>query len=141
MAIWETTQNSLTVDTNIMAATDALGIKQGFKVPESGIVKGIMLSDLDDDTFTCNVWFFRSEPTGIATNAVFTLSDADQQLTQGVVLMPAAFDATNGQVRYAQTEVPYRTSDGILWVQCALASGTPTFGAATDVTLKLIIEF
>lgn len=141
MAIWETTQNSLTVDTNIMAATDALGIKQGFKAPDNGVIKGIMLSDLDDDAFTANIWVFRSEPTGVATNAVFTLADADQQLTQAVVLFPASFDATNGQVRYIQTDVPYRTDGGVLWVQCALATGTPTFGAATDVTLKLIIEY
>lgn len=140
MSIWETTQNSLTVDTGIMAATDALGVKQGFNAPDSGIIRGVMLSDLDDDVFTANVWVFSSEPTGVATNSVFTLADADQELAQAVILMPASFDATNGQVRYAQTNVPYRTKGGVLWVQCALASGTPTFGAATDVKLKLFIE-
>lgn len=141
LRIWETPFTSLTVDTNIMAATDALGTKVSFNVPDSGIVRGIVLSDLDDDTFTANIWFFRSEPTGVATNAVFTLADTDQELVQGVVLFPASFDATNGQVRYSQSNVPYRTDGGVLWVQCALASGTPTFGAATDVKLKLIIEF
>ena len=140
MAIWITDLTSLAVDTSIMAATDALGTKVSFKAPDRGIVRGIMLSDLDDDTFTANVWFFRSEPTGLATNAIFTLADADQELTQGVVLLPAPFDATNGKVRYSQCDIPYVTDGGLLWVQCALASGTPTFAAATDVKLRLFIE-
>lgn len=139
--IWETPFKSLTVDTAIMAATDALGTKVSFAVPDGGVVRGVVLSDLDDDTFTANVWFFRSEPAGIATNAVFTLADADQELVQGVALFPAAFDATNGQVRFVQCNIPYRTDGGVLWVQCALASGTPTFGVATDVKLKLMIEY
>ena len=140
MAIFVTALTNLTVDTDIMAATDALGTKVGITAPNRGIVRGIVLSDLDDDTFTCNVWFFTEEPTGIATNAVFTLADVDQERTQGVVLLPASFDATNGQVRYSQSNVPYRTQGGVLWLQCALATGTPTFAAATDVKIRLYIE-
>lgn len=140
MAIFVTALTDLVVDTSIMAATDALGVKLGIAAPNRGTVRGIMLSDLDDDTFTCNVWFFTEEPTGIATNAVFDLANVDQERTQGVVLLPGAFDATSGQVRYSQSNVPYRTQGGVLWLQCALASGTPTFGVATDVKIRLYIE-
>ena len=140
MSITVTALTDLTVDTSIMAATDALGTKVGIEAPDRGIVRGIMLSDLDDDTFTANVWFFTEEPTGIATNAVFDLANIDQERTQGVVLLPAAFDATSGKVRYARTDLPYETHGGVLWLQCALASGTPTFGVVTDVKIRLYIE-
>ena len=140
MAIFVTALTDLTVGTVQMAATDALGTKVGITAPNRGFVRGIMLSDLDDDTFTCNVWFFTEEPTGLATNAVFDLADVDQERTQGVVLLPGAFDATSGQVRYAQTNLPYRTQGGVLWLQCAIASGTPTFGVTTDVKIRLYIE-
>ena len=142
MPIRETPLTSVTVDTNIMAAGDALGATlEVTNVPDSGIIRAILITDVDDEASTTqNVWFFRSEPTGIATNAAFALADSDLELLIGNRLMDQEFDAINGRIRYEECNIPYVTDGNSLWVQLEGAAGTPTYAAATDIKIKLWIE-
>jgi hypothetical protein len=127
---------------NIMAAGDALGAQQQVKVPDAGIIRAILITDVDDEASTTqNAWFFRSQPTVIATNAAFALADADLEKVIGNRLINDEFDAINGRVRYEECNIPYRTDGGILWMQLENAAGTPTYAAATDVKFKLFIEY
>ena len=140
--IFETPLTSVTVDTNIMAAGDALGAQLSLEVPDSGIIKAILITDVDDEAGTTqNVWFFRSQPAVIATNAAFALADAD--LEEGIAnrLINDEFDAINGRVRYEECNIPYRTDGGLLWLQLENAAGTPTYAAATNIKIKLFIEW
>jgi hypothetical protein len=140
--IIKTAKTSLAVGTSIYAQGDALGTKVSFDVPDEGIIVGFVLTDADDEaSVTVNVWIFESEPTGIAANAAFALTDADLELVQGVVLLDTDFDAINGIVKYEQHTVPYRTDGGLLWVQCELeGSATPTFANTDNVKLQLVIS-
>ena len=143
MGIWRTARKSLTVDTGAMAQGDALGIKTSFNVPESGTIKSITITDVDDEaSLTFNVWVFESEPTGIATNAAFALTDSDAEKVTGVVLIDTGFDSINNRVHYEELSMPYIAHGGVLWLQVELeASATPTFAAATDVKLQLVVEY
>ena len=99
MPIRETPLTSVTVDTSTMAAGDALGAQLSLDVPDQGVIRAILISDVDDEASTTqNVWFFRSQPTEIDTNAAFALADADLELLIGVRLMDDEFDAINGRV-------------------------------------------
>tara|TARA_Y100000310_G_scaffold3792_1_gene4659 strand:+ start:6183 stop:6617 length:435 start_codon:yes stop_codon:yes gene_type:complete len=142
MPIRETPLTSVTVDTDILAAGDALGAKLEItSVPASGIIRAILITDVDDEAgSTQNVWFFRSEPTGIAANAAFDLVDADLELVIGNRLMDQEFDAISGRIRYEECNIPYVVDGNSLWVQLENAGGTPTYAAATDIKIKLFIE-
>jgi len=142
MPIRETPLTSVTVDTNIMAAGDALGAQlQMTNVPDSGIIRAILISDVDDEASTTQtVWFFRSQPTVIATNAAFALADADLELLIGARTINVEFDAINGRIRYEECNIPYVTDGGSLWLQLESDTGTPTYAAATDIKIKLFIE-
>lgn len=141
--IWQTVRTSLDVGTSQYSQGDALGVKTSFNVPESGIIRSMVITDVDDEqSLTFNVWVFESEPAGIAANAAFALADADAILVNSVVLIDTEFNSINNLVHYEEMNMPYRTNDGLLWVQVELeASATPTFAATTDVRLRMQIEF
>ena len=145
LRIWETARTSIAVDTAIMAAGDALGAQQSFAVPEAGIIRAVVISDADDEaSVDIKVWFFDSQPTVIATNAAFALADGDAERVIGVATLTAAAaeqDSINNRIKYLQTNLPYRATGGLLWLQCECDAGTPTYTAATDVKLKLFIEY
>ena len=91
---------------------------------------------------TINVLFFEEEPTGVAANAAFALVDVDLERVIGFQLIDQEFNAINGIFLYeSDVNIPYRSKDGVLWLQCQLASATtPTFTATTDVKIQLHIE-
>tara|TARA_Y100000310_G_scaffold15644_1_gene15691 strand:+ start:3096 stop:3530 length:435 start_codon:yes stop_codon:yes gene_type:complete len=140
--IWRTARTSLAVGTDAYAQGDALGTKISFSVPDEGIIRSMVITDVDDEaSVTVNVWVFESEPTGIAANAAFALADADAELVQGVHLIDTDFDSINNRVKYEEMAMPYVARGGLLHVQCELeGSATPTFAATTDVRLMLVIE-
>jgi hypothetical protein len=141
--VWQTTRESLTVGTSTYAQGDALGVKTSFAVPEAGVIRAMVITDVDDEaSLTFNAWVFESEPTGIAANAAFSLADADAILVNSVVLINTEFDSIANRVHYEEMNMPYRADGGLLWIQVELeASATPTFAATTDIRLKLIIEY
>ncbi len=142
MPLSETVLTSLAVGTTQYTQGDAFGAQQSISVPDWGTIRGILLTDVDDEaSTTVNVWFFRSQPTVIAANAAFELADTDLELVIGVRLIDQEFDAINGRVKYEECNIPYVTDGGLLWLQCELeGSATPTYTATTDVKLKLFIE-
>jgi hypothetical protein len=141
--IWKTDKTSLAVGTSIYAQGDALGTKQSVAVPHNGIIRGIVITDVDDEaSVTVNVWMFESEPAGIAANAAFALADADLEKVFAVHLVDSDFDGINGIAKFEQTAVPYHQTDGALYFQCELEdSATPTFAATTDVKIQFFIEW
>ena len=138
----ETALTSLAVGTSQYAQGNALGAQQAIPVPDNGIIRAILLTDVDDEvSTTVNVWFFRSQPTVIAANNAFVLADSDLELLIGVRLIDQEFDAINGRIKYEECNIPYVTDRGLLWLQCELeGSATPTYAATTDVKIKLFIE-
>ena len=142
MPILETPLTGVTVDTSSMSTGDALGAQlEMTNVPDRGIIRSILISDAADKASTTQVvWFFRSQPTVIATNAAFALADADLELLIGARTLNVEFDAINGRIRYEECSMPYVTDGGSLWLQLESESGTPTYAAATDIKIKLWIE-
>lgn len=138
LKIFRTVSTNISAGTSPFAVSDALGSKKSFNVPTDGIVRGITLVDPDDQTFTAQVWFYRQEPTGLATNSAMGMTDADAQLVTAVQLLPASFDSLNNQVRWTECAIPYHAPDSKLWVQCQVVTGTPTFPSnALNLTLHI----
>ncbi len=142
VAIRRTTRTSLGVGTSIYAQGDALGTKVGLNTSPYGIIRSIVITDVDDEaSVTVNVWIFDSEPAGIAANAAFALADADLEKVIGVHLVNTDFDAINGIAKFEETAIPFEAVGGKLWIQCELeGAATPTFAATTDVKIQLLYE-
>lgn len=142
--IFYSARTSLAVGTSLYTAGDALGTQVAITVPTDGIIRGIVLTDADDEaSLDINVYFFESQPTAIAANAAFALADADLELLIGVAKLTSAAadtDVINGIVKYATVNIPYKQNDSSLYLQCEVDAGTPTFAATTDVKIMLIIE-
>lgn len=143
--IYKTPKISLAVGTAIYTAGDALGAQQSVTVPDGGIVRSIIITDADDEaSVDIKVWFFDGQPAVIAANDAFALADGDAELVQGVAALTAAaaeHDSINNRVKYLQTNLPYRTNGGLLWLQCEVEAGTPTYTVTTDVKIQLLIEY
>lgn len=138
--IWRTASTDLEVGGSIYAQGDALGVKKGITVPDSGIVRGITITDVDDEaSVTANVWFFDSEPTGIAANAAFSLGDSDLRKVTAVHLVDSDFDGINGIAKFEECNIPYVANQGKLWLQCELeGAATPTFSlGAVEIVLHI----
>ena len=141
MAIRRTTRTSLTVGTDIYAAGDALGVKQGLDVSPYGIIRSIIITDADDEASTTqNVWIFDSEPTGIAANAAFALTDADMEKVIAVHLLNTEFDAINNRNRFEEMAIPFEADGGKLWIQVENEAGTPTYTSTDDVKIQIWYE-
>ena len=143
VSLWQSARQSLTVGTDAYTAGDALGVKQGIKVgSERGFIRSISITDSEDTaSSTYNVWFFESEPTGIAANAAFALADVDLEKVIAVHFIDSEFDAINGKAHFETTQIPYSTLDGVQWIQVELVASTPTFTSTDAVKIKLFIEF
>ena len=141
VAIRRTARTSLSVGTDAYVAGDALGVKQGLNVSPYGIIRSIVITDADDKASTTqNVWIFDSEPTGIAANAAFALSDADLEKVVGVHLVNVEFDAINGRARFEEMAIPFEADGGVLWIQVENEAGTPTYTTTDDVKIQIWYE-
>ena len=146
--IWKTAKTSLAVGTAIYTAGDALGAQQSIAAPDGGIIRAVVITDVDDEaSVDVRVWLFESQPAVIAANAALELADADLLLVQGVVDLNNTddaheYDAINGRAKYRTgLAIPYRTDGGLLWIQCECEAGTPTFTATDDVRIQFFIEY
>jgi len=146
--IWTTARKDVVVDTDIMAAGDAIGGLISFKVPSSGVVHVVVVTDAGDVlTMNIRAWMFETEPAGVATNAPFALTDADLERLVGISVLNTSKDAINGRLLFEPSAdttsgIPYVAPDGLLWLQLEQdGAGTPTFNATDDVKVKLFIEY
>lgn len=113
------------------------------------IVKSQILDTLNSNSaLVIEAFVFKAAPTGAAAaNAPFTFSDADMASCVGRILFTnnAAVGASGSITsrHYQSTDpLPFRCAAGSrdLWVQPVLRSGTPTFGAADQITPVFQVE-
>lgn len=135
---------SLTVDTNAYASGDNVGGKLTITgVPPRGIIRRVTLTDLAVQGADLDLIVFTENPSGttFTDNGAMDIADADITKIAGKLALTTdtAF-ADSGITEDAGTrDLEYQLTSGTT-LYCALISrGTPTY-AASDLTLRLVIE-
>lgn len=126
--------------TDAYTGGDALGPKQSIDMPgKTGIIRTVLIHDSDDQGSNLNVWFFDTEPAGIADDAAFALLDADMDRVMGLVLVDTYQDGINNQVGMEHPNIPYVTYGGKMHFQLETLA-TPTYTAA-GIKVRFIVEY
>ena len=131
--------------TGVLTLTDAANVNGG-----SGRIVFSQILDLlnANSALSIEAFIFNVTPAGAAAaNAAFTFSDADMAAIQGRILFTD--NATIGAAgsitsRHYQSDrvVPFTCASDSknLYVQFILRTGTPTFGAATQIVPSFRVE-
>ncbi len=131
---------------------DVLGVV--LKVPNAvldhqgvAVVRSVCVIDLANQKSAIDLIFFKSAPASSlgADNAAYALADADALLLLGRINIPAATYVSSGTTNAECTvvncglmlEALAGTQDVYM---VAISRGTPTYGAATDLIIKLGLE-
>jgi len=102
-------------------ALDAMGTLFKLKVPKRGVIVSATYYDLNFDGTGTNLYLFNSEPTAIADNAAWTLSDADapKLVTK---LAFAGFDTHSTTCKTSEINnigKAYVAPSGCFWIQAS----------------------
>lgn len=135
-----------TVDTSAYATGDLIGGKLTFSPAAGSSTKGTgyivsaNITDKADQSVDLELVLFRSNPTTttFTDQAAFDPSDADLANVVAVISLPAAttfFTYNDNGVHFlGSLAIPFR---GITLYGALVSRGTPTFSAASDVTVNL----
>lgn len=139
-----------TIDTGLYATGDAVGGKltfdfQGDNKAFHGLITKIIIIDKDSETAPFDLVLFNDDFTATADQSAFDPTDADLLNCLGFLSI-----ATTDYASFADNSVAVKTSGrqmpcdfvctkGVLYGQLVVR-GAPTYTAATDIVVKLIVE-
>lgn len=138
-----------TVDTNAYATGELIGGKLTFAGAVrgnvgTGYVIGVTIKDLSAQASDLDLVLFSSDPTAttFTDQAAFDIADADVSKVLGVINFGSsarfAF-ADNGVKHVGSIVIPIRAASSSTIYGALVSRGTPTFAAATDVTVTLAV--
>lgn len=144
------TSSTPTVDTGAYGTGELIGGKLTFSNclshSRSGFITCVLLSDKAAQAVDLELVIFGSDPTGttFTDQAAFDIADADLTKIQAIISLGSASRfayADNGVKYLGSLALPLKSAAGSGTIYGALVSrGTPTFAAASDVTVTLGIS-
>ena len=130
---------ALTITAGAYSANDVVGGLLSFAVADtngaSGIIRGLRLTDGDNEKAACKLWLFSSAPSTIADNAAFAPSVADLQKCLGYLTIAAADYTTvnsNALAVVDELSFDFSTANGTVYGYL-VCDATPTYTATTDL--------
>jgi hypothetical protein len=140
-----------TISTGIYAAGDALGGLLTFtnavlSAGASGLITKVQVTDEDQELTPVDLVLFNQTFTATADNAPFDPSDADLANCIGYIDVAATdysdFVDNSVAVKSSGLRMPFPVTlvGTSLFGQLKIASGTPTYTATDDVTVKITVE-
>lgn len=132
-----------TITAGAYSANDVVGgelaIPNAMRVPNgTGVLQSITVYDADNEKAALDFYFFQSAPAAaLADNAAFAWTAGDEDLFLGMVSVAAAdyVTATDAVVSVRNIGLPVRAAANGNSLYCyVVATGTPTYTAATDLT-------
>lgn len=138
---------NLTVNTGAYSAGDSLlgapaqfaYVDRGGESVSGAILEAITIVDVDEEAAELTLLFFSDTPTTQTINDAYAANAADLNLLLGIVEIETAdFSDIGGEDVATVTgiDLPIKTAAGTLYMH-AITRGTPTWTAATDVTVIL----
>ena len=133
------------IDTNAYTANDVVGGLLTFNVTSPsnvGVINKLVIADDDNEKAAGSLFLFNAAPTSIANNAAGALAIADLKKIVSVIAVAADDYVTINGNAYAViddiNDVYKADGKGCLYGYF-ICSGTPTYTAATDLTLTLSV--
>lgn len=140
---------SPTVDTSIYASGDLIGTKMTFtpavrQATRSGVITGVIIVDQSAQASDIDLVLFSANPsaTTFTDQAALDIADGDMAKIIAVIPFVAAnrFAFADNGVKYAGSiMIPIKGTVNTIY-GALVSRGTPTFAAATDVTVQLAIS-
>lgn len=139
-----------TITLNAYTAGDVVGGLMTFEVrggPASGEIRKIVLVDDHNQSEQYTLLIHDDTPSTIANDAAYAPVVADLKLiVDEVVVATADWSTWNsnavaivGSFENAEMHIPFHTEDGKLYMY-AVATDTPDYAAATDLTIIMTCE-
>jgi hypothetical protein len=141
----------LVVDTAAYTAGDVLSDRVAVALvsklagarPVRGEITGITLLDKDDEGVALDLVVLDADVTIGTINGAPSISDANAEKIVAVVPVATTdYDDVGGSkvARPSFDPIPFESADGNLYIGAINGAGTPTFTAATDLRLKLMVR-
>lgn len=132
---------ALTVDTDAYTAGDVVGGLITLDVLDGGnggLVRRVMLVDDDNESAEFNLHLFDSAPTTIADDAAYAPVIGDLQKQVGTINISSYTTYNSNSIAIVEDiDIDYRVDNYLYgYLVCV---GTPTYTAATDLTLRVIV--
>tara|TARA_Y100000310_G_C20378067_1_gene666712 strand:- start:69 stop:497 length:429 start_codon:yes stop_codon:yes gene_type:complete len=130
------------IETDIYASGDALGEKNSFDgVPSNGKIMTVVVQDRASQNVDFDIVMFDTDITGTTDNAAFDPTDAELQTCIGSITVTGYKSFNDNSIATVDDiGLAYEAGDRRIYFQC-VTRGTPTYVAATDVRVRLVIEF
>lgn len=132
-----------TVTAGAYSANDVVGGLLTFAVGDhtgsNGFVGSLVLTDDGDQAAAGKVYLYNAAPATINDNDAFAPTDADNKKLIGIVTL-ASYDQAGADAVSVVNDINYHytSADGNLYGYF-VTSGTPTYAAVSNVTVKLIV--
>jgi hypothetical protein len=134
-----------TIETSAYASGDVIGEKLSLSdaarsLVSTGIISSVVIVDKDSEAVDIDVVFFDANPAAFGNdNAAFDPTDADVANIVCVVSVTDYYTFNDNSVGIAQNvNCPFDLGSTNTTLYAALVSrGTPTYTAATDLTLRV----
>jgi hypothetical protein len=132
-----------TIDTNAYSANDVIGGLLSFDVSTSrvngGIINTALVADDDNEKAALTLYLFHAAPTTIADDAAFAPTIADLKQLCAVIAF-SSYTTVNSNAYSLVEDInnAFVSTTGILYGYL-VCTATPTYTAATDLTVVLTI--
>ena len=134
-----------TVDTSAYADNDNIGGMIQIKdAPIGGTIQSILIQDNGDQGSALELFFFESEPTGVADNAAWaTIIDADMLLCCGYIAEDTWIDNVDSQIAFDHNvSMGYEQTGTGLWLGIRVNDASPpTYTATDDLQIRIAIVY
>ena len=137
-----------TITLVLYTANDALGEAMEFEGAArarmySGLIRQVKITDNAMQHPILDLFLFKSQPSVIADNDAYALTDDDLQLCLGTLSVAAAdwVDGNANAIVLVDADLEFVLADfqTSLWAQLKVLDG-PTFAAVDDITVTLYIS-
>lgn len=139
-----------TLTLNAYTAVDVVGGLMTFDfgpVSNGGVIRQILITDAAAQSEQYSLYIFDDEPTTIANDAAFAPAIADLgKLVDVVTVATADWTEINsldwaiiGSFEDGEMRIPFSSVSGNLYMY-AVATDTPDYAAADDLTFTLVVE-
>lgn len=136
----------LVIDTSAYGASDLLSDIVAITLDPSGkavsgTIRGITLLDKDDEGALLDLVILDDNKSLGTINSAPNISDANAQAVVAVVPITSYSDLGGAKVaRPSFDPIDFEVAAGVLYIGAVNGAGTPTYTAASDLRLKLMIQ-
>jgi hypothetical protein len=139
---------NLVVDTSAYGSGDLLSDRVGILLgslpggaPIRGEIVAVTLLDKDDEGALLDLVVLDADVTLGTINSAPSISDANSEKIVATIPITSYYDVGGAKIaRPSFDPIPFESADGYIYIGAINGTGTPTYTAASDLRLKLMVR-